>query len=848
MRNSRSIAFDLRVTLRQLRRSPGFAVLAVLTLALGMGATTAIFTLFNAALLTSLPVSRPSELYLLGGGRQCCVMSGFQKDWALFSAPLFASLRDQTPELDPVAAFQADVSTAGLRRVGSNAPAVRGRTEYVTGNYFTMLGVHAAVGRVLDASDDRAGAPPTAVLSYRTWSTRYEADPAIVGSAILVNGLPVTITGVAPPKFYGDILRPDPTELWIELAAEPILNQKVSLLSHADKHWLRVMGRVRSGQHPEAIAAKLTSELRAWLTEQKDVPAEYRKDIAVQTVRLVSSPAGVPLFQEHFGGGLKLLLALSAGVLLIACSNLANLLLARAAARKGEVSVRLALGASRGQVVRQTLGESLILALLGGIAGTALAFALTRTLLALAFNGLPPAPIDPAPSLRVLLFSFSLSLLTGLLFGSLPAWLASRFDPAEALRAARRATRDRASISQRFLVVGQAALSLVLLAGAGLLSSSLERLEHQNFGFVTTSRLSMTINPHTAGYTPERLPELDRRIEERLGSLPGVQAVGLALYGPLQDQWSGPVYVAGRPASADGNDHASWNRVSTHFLEAVGEPILRGRSLSEEDTISAARVAVVNETFVRLYASGREPIGLHFGGSSGPASRGEYEIVGVARDAKYFSPEEPVKPMYFLPLSQNTASTDEGDREADVRSHYVASVIVKTQGSPTSQAGEVRRAMAAIDPNLTVFGLEPFAEQVSVSFNEERLLARITTLFGILALTLAAIGLYGVMAYVVTRRTSEIGIRMALGAGRWRVLRMILGSALGQVLTGIVIGLPIALAGGRMVASQLYDVKSWDPVILSTAAGVLVMSALGAAYWPARCASTVDPAGAVRAE
>jgi macrolide transport system ATP-binding/permease protein len=412
------------------------------------------------------------------------------------------------------------------------------------------------------------------------------------------------------------------------------------------------------------------------------------------------------------------------------------------------------------------------------------------------------------------------------------------------LRGARRGTTDRASLPQRSLVVFQAALSLVLLAGAGLLTASLHRLEHQDFGFATNGRISIVVNPLLAGYTPDKLPVLYRQLEDRLGRLPGVRRVGLALYSPLQDQWNGPIYVTGRADSPAHPDNASWDRVSTHFLDALGQPILRGRSFSEHDTSAAPRVAVVNETFARLYLAGANPLGVHFG-QDGPASRNDFEIIGVARDAKYYDPDQPVKPMYFLPLAQTLSTSDP---RLEAASRYIGSILLETAGFAGGPAAAARRELAAIDPNLTVVGMQMLGDEVGLLFNGERLVATLTSLFAILALALAAIGIYGVTAYAVTQRTNEIGIRMALGADRGRVLLMILRGALGQVLLGLCLGLPLALGGGRLVASQLFGVGSADPLILAAAVGVLITAALCAALLPARRAARTDPLAAVRAE
>jgi macrolide transport system ATP-binding/permease protein len=837
-------ASDLRLALRRLRGAPGFVAAAVITLGLGLGATTAIFTLFNAVLLQELPVERAHELVLLGGARGCCVLSGTQKSWSVFSASLYETLRNGTPELAPLVAFQAEPSTLSVRRAGSTAPALAVRSSFVSGNYFQLLNVRPVIGRLLAPADDAPSAVPSVILSHRLWVRAFGSDPGTVGSAIVLNGQPVTVAGVAAAEFFGEGLRPDPAELWVPLSFEPLLAKDSSLLARPDLHWLHVMGRLGAGASPAAVSAKLTGQLKGWLRAYGNVPGQERREIDQSSVVLQRSPGGVGVVQNHFGTGLRLLLALSLFVLLIACANLANLLLARGAAQRPQLAVRRALGATWSRLVRQSLTESLLLAVLGCAVGVAVANAGTRALLALAFRGSEVA-VNPDPSLGVLLSAFAAALVTGVLFGAIPAWASVRTSAAEVLRGGSRSTRSRASLPQRSLVVFQAALSLVLLALAGLLSTSLNRLEHQDFGFISTNRLSVVINPLLSGYAPERLPALYREIEERLAVLPGVASVGLGLYGPMQDQWSGPVSVVGRPVP--GTDDSSLDRVSRGFFDAVGQPIVQGRPFTALDTPQSPKVAVVNRTFVNRYLAGQNPIGAHFG-HGGVDSRNDYEIVGVARDAKYFEADQPTKPMFFLPLSQPGVTHDSGQVKRDIREHYISSVIVKTLPGAVGVQPAVRRAIADLDPNLTILGLQSLTDEVSTTFNGERLVAVLTVAFALLALVLAAVGIYGVTAFMVAARTGEIGIRIALGADRTKVVGLVLRSVFVQVVFGLLFGVPIALGAGRLVSSQLYRVGSADPVSIGGAALVLTLAALSAAWFPARRAANTDPMTAVRSD
>ncbi len=842
---------DLRYGLRQLRRNPGFTAVAVVTLALGIGANTAIFTLVHAVMLKSLPVANPRQLYRLGDNDNCCVLNGFQGSFSLFSYSLYRQFRDHTPEFSELAAFQSITMTLSVRRSGASAPAEPAVGEFVSGNYFTTFGIRAFAGRALTPADDTPSAPPVAVMSYRAWQQHYALDLAVIGSTFTVNGLPFAVAGVSPPGFFGDTLRSDPPDFWIPLASEPALDRQNSLLNNPAQHWLYAIGRLKSGAQPEPVQSRLTVELQQWFTSQAaDIPTQYRADIAKQYIRLTPAGSGVASMQSDYTAGLRLLMAVSGLVLLIACANIANLLLARGATRRQEAAVRVALGAPRWRLIREMLTESVLLALVGGAAGLFVAFNGTRAILLLAFRGAHYVPINPSPSLPVLGFAFLLSGITGIVFGVGPAWVTSHSDPAEALRGAGRSTRDRSSLPRRSLVVLQVALSLVLLVGAGLLTKSLHNLEEQSFGFETQGRLVVKIDPLLSGYTPERLSGLYRQLEERLTQIPGVLSASLSGYSPMsQSNWGSSTYVEGRPPAANSDDEnqSSWVRVGPHYFETIGTRLLRGRVIGEEDTPSSRYVAVINEAFARRFLPREDPIGKHFGVMD-PGHSGDYEIVGIVEDAKYLHADEPARPTFFLPLLQIPNYADETSRSNMIRSSYIHNIELRVGGQPGNPGPAVRRTLADIDPNLTVLDMISFDEQVSRNFNQERLIVRLTELFGALALILACVGLYGVTAYSVARRTNEIGIRMALGADRAGVLALVLRGALGQIVLGVSIGIPAALAGGRLLASQLYGVKSYDPVILGLAAIVLVTCALVAGLVPARRATKVDPMVALRYE
>lgn len=844
--------YDLKLALRQFRKSPGFAATVILTISLGIGANTAIFTLVHAILMSSLPVSNPATLYRIGDLDDCCVNGGFindNGDFDLFSYDLYRNFQDSAPEFEQLAAFQSGHNTFNVR-VGSGIAKAEGG-EYVSGNYFSTFGLGAFAGRVLEPADDRPGAAPVAVLSYQAWQALHGADPGIVGATFYIQNQPFTIVGIAPPGFFGDRINSNPPALWIPLNDEPIVERETSILKQPDTNWLYVLGRVKPGVNPGSLQAKLTASLRQWLAAQQAYTINGNETlIPKQYVVLTSGGGGIQNLQQEVGSGLHLLMAISGLVLLVACANIANLLLAKGATRRAETSISMALGAARSRLIRQMLVESLLLGCAGGVVGLAMAYAGTRMILSLAFPNSPQLPIHATPSLVVLGFAFALSLLTGLVFGIAPAWISSHSDPAEALRGVNRSTRDRASLPQKSLIVFQAALSLVLLVGAGLLTQSLRNLEHQNFGIATDNRYVFHFDPEGAGYTIATIREANLQLERELSAIPGVQSVGLALYSALEgNNWGEEVFVEGRPAPAPGaNNGSSWDRVSPHFFETIGQPIVRGRGLTDQDTETSRMVAVVNQAFVKKFFPHEDPIGRHFG-TFDQKYAADYEIVGIVADAKYTNPREPARPMYFRPMTQlNTTVTERSFKTAETRSLFPNSVTLRFAGDAASLQSQVRRTLSNINPNLTIRHFQSLDYQVAGNFNQERLVSRLTSLFGLLALVLASIGLYGITAYSVARRTSEIGLRMALGANRGNVVGMVLRGAFWQVGIGLAIGIPAALFGARLMATQLYGVRTYDPLTIAAAVLVLSLFAAIAGFIPARRAASIEPMNALRTE
>lgn len=838
---------DLRIGFRRLRRAPSFTTAVVLTLALGIGATTAIFTLIDAVMLKSLPVASPKQLYRLGDNNNCCVMTGTQTDgsFVLYSYPLYEHLRDDTPEFSQLAAFGSYLSDLSVRRSGDSAAAQPYKGEYVSGNYFEMFGIGAFAGRALTAHDDTVGAPPAAVMSYHTWQTRFGSDPSVIGTAFMINTVPYTIVGVAPPRFYGETLRSDPPDFWLPLAADPD-----RWLFDSGPEWLYLIGRLELEAPPNQVQAKLTGELQQWLwstgyseatPEERSNEAlveKYRQEIAQQHIHLTPAGHGVEQMQTDYALGIRLLMTLSAFLLLIACASIANLLLARGSSNRSQVAVRLALGAPRRRLVRQMLTESVLLALAGGAAALFLAYAGTHTILSLAFRGAHYVPIDARPSIVVLGFTFFLSVATGIVFGIAPAWMTSHSNPATALSGAGHSRGDRSSAVQKSLVIVQVAFSIVLLIGAGLITQSLRNLEYQKFGFVTDGRLIVNIAPALAGYTPDRLAGLYQRLQDTLPQLPGVLSASISWYSPLDGNNANErVFIQGK--APDDRWSPSWDRVGPRYFETIGTRLLRGRVIDEHDTPSAPHVAVVNQTFARRFFPNEDPIGQRFG--MGDVSHSsDYEIVGIVEDAKYQDTRGPAYATFFLPLLQ--APSGEPVRG------WVSAIELHVAGTPENIEPVVRKTLADIDPNLTVLRVMSFGELVARNFNQERLIARLAELFGLLALILACVGLYGVTAYAVARRTNEIGIRIALGAKRANIFAMVLRSAFAQLGLGLAIGIPVALAGGRVLADQLYGLKNYDPTIFGLAAVGLVSAGLLAASIPARRAATVDPLVALHYE
>ena len=859
----RTLWQDLRYGARMLARTPGLTAVAVLSLALGIGANTALFSVVDAVLLKKLPVKEPDRLVLFrsfagpnfdpGGynGTSERDESG-RVVRTSFPFQTYARLREQGGgAVSDVFAFGGVTVNVSA---GGDADVVSGQA--VSGNYYAALGVGPLLGRVLSDEDDRAASAPAVVLSHRYWQRRFGGDPSVVGRQINLNNVAFTVVGVTPPGFEGTMQVGSSPGVTIPVAWESQVNTERPRMAGAGVWWLRVMARLREGVTPEQAGAGLDEVFRQSVVEHRAARvahAEGPQRAAIRSLapeeipRLggVTGAQGEMNMRQSYRRPLYLLLGVVGLVLLIACANVANLLLARAAGRQREIAVRLALGARRRRLVRQLLTESVLLAATGGALGVLLAFWIKDGLMSVGdWGGRFMGALDPRLDLRVLGFTAALSLLTGLLFGLAPALRATKVDLTPALKeSARGAGAPARTWLSKSLVVAQVALSLLLLVGAGLFLRTLVNLRRVETGFNTRNLLLFGVDPGLVGYKGERLVALYRQMAERIESLPGVRSVTFSR-NPLLSHASSSrdFYLPGAAATAADGRPAPAGEVYVHqvrenFLETMEIPLLAGRGLSERDDARSPRVAVVNQTFARKFFGGENPVGRRI--AFDPQKPGEVEIVGLARDAKYTSQRAETPPTIYLPWLQ------------ELRSAGSVVFEVRTAGEPGEAVAAIRRAVREVDAGLPLNNVKTQVEQADETLAMERLFAKLLGLFGLLAQVLAAIGLYGVLAWSVSRRTHEIGVRMALGAARGNVLRMVLGQGMRLTLAGVALGLAAAYALGRYLGSlggMLYGVEPTDPLTFGLIALSLSCVALVACYVPARRATKVDPMVALRYE
>jgi predicted permease len=824
------IAQDITYALRLMRKSPGFTAVVVLSLALGIGANSAIFSVMDAVILRSLPVSHPEQLYLL-------IPAG-AKGQAAFSYPGFEAFR----RANQVFSETFNFSEGGEWNVIVDNQAELTNGSLVTGNFFTGLGLPAIAGRVFTTDDDTASAGSVAVISYRLWQRRFGLDAAALGSVINVNGIPVTIVGVVPPEFTG-LSVGYPNDIWIPMAVEPRLARGRSLLTSNGTWWLLGMGRLKPGVTEAQARANLevvVPVVRKEMGLADNAMAQGRFD----RIDMQSGASGMSPLSLEYSLPIRILMIIVGLVLLIACANVANLLLSRASARQREMAIRLALGGGRTRLLHQLLIESLLFAAMGGALGLVIAAWSERALIDFFATQRAGFGIDLSLNTRVLTFTLIVSLLTGLLFGLLPALRATRLDPGEALKQQPAGASTGLAFSSfsssnrqplsRALIVLQVAISLLLLGGAGLFVRTLQNLRNMDFGFNPEHVLLLTIEPSLARYDAARQQTLYRDALERFNAVPGVQAAGAVRFGLINGGYSGRnVFIDG---VADKERNVAYNLITPRFLEAMGIPRIAGRDFNASDTAMSPRVAIVNEKFARYYFGTENVIGQRIGFDRDTSN--SVEIVGVVRDTKYFRLRTESPRTVWTPVAQAATGTT-AER---------MTLTVRTAADPVRMASMLTRELQTIAQDVPIRGVKTMEAQLDSALSRERLLATLSTVFGGLALLLACIGLYGVMSYAVIRRTTEIGIRMALGARRGDVIRMVLRDSAWLVGFGIVIGLVTFVLSARYVESQLFLLKPTDPVSLTVACALLAAAASIAAFVPAWRAARVDPLIALRYE
>jgi predicted permease len=831
------LAANLRYIYRSFRRNPGFAATAVLSLSLGIGANTAVFSLLDQVVLRPLPVQDPKQLVLLtaNGPRRGSINTSYD-DKFTFSYPMYLDFRDRAPDLSGAIAWfpiSASVSMSGqTERVGANL---------VSGNFFRVLGSGTAIGRAIGDDDTRSlGANAVAVLSHAFWQQRFGADPRILNRQILVNGQPLTVVGVAARGFEGVAVGEAPA-IFIPITMKPQLLPERGDMNSRRNMWLNAMGRLKPGvsraSAEEALNVFWKPILEDELSQMSSASAEFRRRFLSRHITLQDASNGISTLRMTFGQPIVLLMGLVGLVLLIACANVANLLIARAAGRQKEIAIRIAIGASRGDIIRQILGESMILAGLGGALGVLFAMWGGRALLALLPLADFTATISSSPDLRILAFTAAISVFSGVLFGLIPALQTTRPDLASSMKEQTGAvTSGSRVLVRKGLVVAQVTLSLLLLSGAGLFLRSLGALKRLDLGFRADHLMSFAIQPSLNGYTVPRAIALFDTLEQRLSSLPGVRAVA-ATQTPLlaNVSWNSSVSVPGyEPREGDTSPNVA--SVSPGYFAALAMPLVAGREFRTSDDSAAPRVAVVNETFAKAYFGGANPLGRHFYLSGDPAKR-SIEIVGVVRDGKYGDLRESKQRFVFCPYPQQY------DANIGAMTFYV-----RTSQAPETIASALREAVRQADANLPVYDLKTMQRQIDDDIFADRIVSLLSVFFGVLATALAAIGLYGVLSYTVTRRTREIGIRIALGAGRGEVLALVLREV--AILTSIGIGaaIPLSFPLANLAKSILYGVAPHDILTLTGGAAVLVMAAILAAYVPAARAARVDPLVALRTD
>ncbi|MGB2590567.1 MAG: ABC transporter permease [Candidatus Acidiferrum sp.] len=829
-----SFVQDIDYGSRAMLRSPALTIVALLSLALGIGANTAIFSLLDAVMLRSLPVRDPGQLILLGKGN----ISGITDDFArnqLYSYPFYRQMQEENQVFSDTAAIFSltnDVHGFVEGRIESEPMSV----QLVSGTYFTTLGVNAFVGRTLnDADDNSEGDHPVAIISYAWWKRSLAGDPNVLNRKLKLGATTYNIIGVAPPEFFGTKVGEAP-DMWVPLSMVKEVPPNYGGYKDNFSESLLIMARLKPGISINEATSNVNLLFRQILLGFPDakLSQENLQKLDRTKVPLTPMATGLSSLRRQFSEPLQILMAVVALVLLIACANIANLLLARSTARSRELAVRQALGARRSRIIRQLITESLVLALAGGVLGVALASVANRLLLRMVSGGLDTIPLDVSIDTRLLLFTLAVTIATALIFGTIPAFRGTRLQLTDTLKAGRapQGTSGKNSLAKA-LVISQVALSLVLMVGAGLFLRSLVNLNKVDVGFNKENVLRLEIDSSSAGYTPGEPREvaLNQQIEERVSALPNVKAASFSAFTFHEGSWNSKVVVPG--TNIDENIIVNHNVVGAGYFATMQIPLLAGRNFSSYDTSTSRTVAIISEHTAKMLFPRGDPIGRHYG-LDDYKPENDVTVIGVVKDVKFYDlAEEPVNLDYFLYIQH---PWDFGDFE------------VRYTGSFAPAAAAVQQTIHSIDRNLPITRVTTLDEQVARSITNQRLVAQLSAFFGLLAVFLSCIGIYGVMSYVVVRRTNEIGIRMALGARRSNMLWMVLREILILVSIGVVIGVPVTLAGDRLVSKMLFGLRPSDPATLVSATVTLLIVAAIAGYLPARRASLMDPMVALRYE
>jgi putative ABC transport system permease protein len=840
-----SLLKDLRYTGRALWKNPGFTVVTVLSLALGIGVNTAIFSLIDALLLKTLPVENPGQLVMVSDPNSAGVSVGRQNgERSLFTYEEFDRMRDRNQVFTGMFAAESSADRENVSINGGSLEELRARL--VSGDYFPTLGVKPLVGRIFTREDEKGpGSDPYAVISYAYWQKRFGLDAGVLGRTVQIHKTFLTIIGVMPPRFFGETVGESP-DAWLPMMMEPLVKPGRDWL-HDDRsktervEWLLVAGRLKPGVSAKQAESSLNVLFQQVIHETagSNLPPDRLRQLAEQKIKIQAGSRGASPLRDDFNEPLLLLMAVVALVLLIACANVANLLLARSAARQREIGIRLAIGAARGRLIRQLLTESFVLALLGGAMGVLFAVWASQLLLRMVASVNNPVPLDVHPDLRMLVFTLGVSLLTGLVFGLAPAFRATRVDVGSTLKEnSRGVIGSGARITMgKALVISQVAISLLLLIGAGLFLRTLENLQRVDLGYPREKLLLVRVDALGAGYESAQRASVFQTLLERFRSVPGVRAVTLSENGLFSGTESGDqISVEGYKPQKKGDDHARFDQIGPGYFSTLGVPILLGREVGPQDAGTAAPVCVINEAMSRFFFGTQNPIGKHITDEF-PDTRTTFQIVGVTKDDRDHQLRGDVPRRFYIPFFQGLGGIP-----------AAGNFEIRTFADPNSVIRMIRQQVEQVDRSLPILSASPLGELLDRRLTQERLLAQLCAFFGALALLLASVGLYGVLSYSIARRTNEIGIRMALGAQSRTVLGMVLRETAVVVAVGIAIGVPVAFALTRLVASKLYGLKATDPLTIAIASLVLAAVAMLAGYLPARRASRVDPLIALRHE